>query len=196
VLLIFGSSLIGCTTTVLPPADPFDPVTVHLTDYGKHSSVLLPNPRGGYDEWAFGDWDYFAQGNTGALVAIRALLGSPQSTLGRRHIPEDESHESLQQFLGASRLMSFQVSRERADSLRLQLDARFGRNAKPVFYSDYSNLFHVRDDEFYWGGNNCNHVTAVWLRQLGCKIEGPAIFSNFVLPAKEMQPPRHGDAEN
>jgi hypothetical protein len=35
----------------------------------------------------------------------------------------------------------------------------------------------------YAGGyglcHNCNHATANWLRELGCTIRGPAMFSKF-----------------
>jgi hypothetical protein len=37
----------------------------------------------------------------------------------------------------------------------------------------------VKDDEHYCILHNCNHVTAGWLRDLGCEVHGPAMFSHF-----------------
>src|SRR4051812_9035875 len=109
----------GCTSTkVIPPAPPTQPVTVYLTDYCRHSSILIPSLKGGYDEWAFGDWEFFAIGDTRWWVAIRAMLGSPQATLGRRHIDDAAmfSQETIMKALGdCRRLMKFDASRPRAE---------------------------------------------------------------------------------
>lgn len=171
----------GCSTQVVPPSHPADAVNVYLTDYGKHSSVVLPVKTGGYDEYAFGDWDYFAQGHNGIFNAIRALLGSPQATLGRRHLDAQPDDTAMMHLLGANRLMRLAVERKASDSLLNELDARFRSDGNPIFYSDYSKLYHVPDPEHYWGGNNCNHVTAGWLRKLGCEIHGSSVWSNFYL---------------
>jgi len=170
----------GCATTVIPPAHPQNPAMVYLTDYGRHSSVLLPSSGGGFDEYAFGDWNFFALGHTQWWVALHALIYSPQATLGRRHI-EPASSETIQKGLGdCKRLMKFEASQIYIDALSTDLDARFRRQS-PAIFSDYCKLYCVRDDEYYWIFHNCNNVTAGWLKQLGCKINGPAIYSNFYL---------------
>lgn len=187
--LLLALALTGCTTHVIPPPAPTNPVTVYLTDYGKHSSLLLPTDDGGFDEYAFGDWAYFAEGKTGMAMALRALLGSPQSTLGRRHIPPIPD---LNHALGAKRLTAIAVPDSRADDLHAKLEARFRASDQSPYSSTYSSLDHIRDEEHYWAGNNCNHVTAAWLRQLGCEIKGPAIFSDFVVrPRRSRFEPAH-----
>src|SRR4051812_31909619 len=116
-LMLLSLFQTGCATTVIPPARPYDPVTVYLTDYGRHSSVIIPSPQGGYDEWAFGDWEFFALGHTQTWIAIRAMLHSPQATLGRRHIDDAAmaSQETLMKALiDCRRLMKFDASRLRA----------------------------------------------------------------------------------
>jgi hypothetical protein len=186
--------LSGCTSTkVIPPVRPQEPVTVYLTDYGRHSSVLIPSINGGgdYDEWAFGDYEFFAKGDTRWWVAIRAMLHSPQATLGRRQIKNASmvSQESLMKALGdCRRLMRFEASRVRAEALELQLDTQFRNGAAKPLYSSYSTLYHVPDSQPYWVLHNCNHVTAHWLRRLGCEICGPAIYSNFKLAEISPQP--------
>ena len=66
-------SLTGCSWTVRPPAHPSSPVNVYLTDYGRHTSLILPTPDNRLAEYAFGDWDFFALGHAGFLNGIRAL---------------------------------------------------------------------------------------------------------------------------
>jgi hypothetical protein len=189
----------GCMATkVTPPAMPQDSVTVFLTDYGRHSSILIPSITGsGYDEWAFGDWRFFAIGDSRLCVGIRAMLGSPQATLGRRHIDASimSDHDTLQAYLhDCRRLMHFQASRQRAEALELQLDTQF-RNAAPTpLYSSYSLLYHVRDWRPYWVLHNCNHMTAHWLRRLGCDVCGPSIYSNFYLDTSA-QPGSHSTTQ-
>jgi len=50
----------GCSTTVRPPSQPLQPVTIYLTDEFIHSSVVMPMGDGRYVEYAFGDWTYAA----------------------------------------------------------------------------------------------------------------------------------------
>jgi hypothetical protein len=170
----------GCATTVIPPAHPIDPMTVYLTDYGRHSSLLLPT-KNGYDEYAFGDWNWFVLGRTQWWVALHAMVLSPQATLGRRHIDSGSDEQIFAQLGDCKRLMQFQASQLRVETLLLDLDARFGRDPQPPIFSDYCKLYCVRDSEVYWGLHNCNNVTAGWLKRLGCQIKGLALYSNFYL---------------
>jgi hypothetical protein len=173
---LFAPLLAGCATVVIPPVNPPDPVSVYIADYGKHSSLFLPNDDGTYEEYAMGDWDFLALGRTNWWVAMRAMVRSPQATLGRRKV-EVVNPQSI----GANSTIPVRVSRERANSLSRELDERFRRSPVPPFFSTSSMLDHVPDPEPYWGLNNCNHLTAEWLRKLGCQLHGPAIWSNFIL---------------
>jgi hypothetical protein len=184
-LIVLALLLSGCTNHVAPPADPLDPATVYLTDYGRHASVLLPVSSGGYDEYAFGDWEFFAMGHARWWIGLRALVLSPQATLGRRHVDIDEKTGNIKQEIRPSRIMSFQVPRQRAESLAAELDARFLRASGQPMLSEYSGLYHVRDPGCYCLLHNCNQETADWLRQLGCRVDGSTINSKFVIrPAK------------
>jgi hypothetical protein len=174
----------GCATHVIVPQHVRDPQTIYLTDYGRHSSLLLPAKNGGWDEYAYGDWNYWALiRQPGWFHAMRATICSPQATLGFRHIPKTASDAELKKVLNCVRLMRLDISRERAEMLSENLAARYWRDAgseQPIF-SRYSDLYHVKDPEQYWGLHNCNHETADWLEQLGCEVRGPSILSNFVV---------------
>jgi len=188
IVLLMLLPLAGCATTVIPPQNPSDPVPIYLTDYGRHSSLLLPVTQTQYVEYAFGDYQWFARGNTTWWTGLRALLGSPQATLGRRTIviKDDRTDpqillEQMKRKLDCHRVTRIEVSRPRVSALVFELDGRFRTSARmhrPV-YNPGTGLDHVPDSEHYWGLHNCNHVTAGWLRRLGCEIRGPAITSKF-----------------
>jgi len=173
--------LTGCAETIHPPVNPTDPATIYVADYGRHSSILLPEKNGGYVEWAFGDWRWFALGQTKADVALAAILSSPQSTLGRREVPPQPDEEALKRTLEADRLIPVVVSGERAEALEDKLQQRYEKHIQTQVHSDYSNLDHVKDCEHYWALNNCNHLTMRWLKKLGCRVDGFGMMSNFQL---------------
>jgi hypothetical protein len=172
----------GCATRVIPPVVHGRSATVYLSDYGRHSSLLLP-VRGGYNEYAFGDWAFFARGDTRWWVGLRALLHSPQATLGRRFVAAPQGTLSAHD-IDARHLVAFRAPAERVEALEMTLDAQFKRGGSEPIYSDYSKLYHTRDPEAYWLLHNCNHVTARWLRQLGCRVQGSSFTSRFELPEK------------
>jgi hypothetical protein len=171
----------GCSGTIYPPAHPSDPVTVYVSDYGRHSSLTLPLKNGGYVEWAFGDWNWFALGKTQWNYALLAILWSPQSTLGRRVVPPQPNDEQLRHVLSADRVTPIEVSADRAAALMDQLDLQYLQHASTQVYSSYSYMDHVKDCEFYNGLHNCNHVTMRWLRTLGCRVDGFGFLSKFKL---------------
>jgi len=66
--LLLGAVLIlgGCTTTtIVPPPSPQAPATVLLLDHGLHASLVLPDETGRAVRYSYGDWDYYALGETG-----------------------------------------------------------------------------------------------------------------------------------
>jgi hypothetical protein len=177
-LLIFST---GCSGTIYPPPHPIEPVTAYVADYGRHSSIVLPAKNGGYIEWAFGDWNWFALGHTKWNDALLAILWSPQSTLGRRVVGPQPNDEALRHALNTNRVTPIEVSADSATALMDQLDKRYLRHAQTQVYSSYSYMDHVKDCEYYSALHNCNHLTARWLRKLGCRVDGLAFGSGFKL---------------
>lgn len=172
----------GCSATIIPPAHPVNPAAVFVTDYGRHSSVLLPAPQGHYVEYAFGEWGWFALRHTGPLDAIGALLFSSDSTLGRRQIVlYHEEPADVARSIGAVRVLKLDAAGAKVDALRTRLDDLYQKHIDTITYTPNSQLWFVK----YRGGynllHNCNHVTADWLREMGCRIRGNAMFSKFKL---------------
>jgi hypothetical protein len=187
-LLIFVialASIGGCTTTIIAPANPPHPVTILVTDYGKHSSLLLPDPHGGLVEYAFGDWYYFARGHDNLIAGIIALIHSSQSTLGRRWVMMNTDAPYANQLIGAERTQRLIVDADKVDALRHELDLEYARHIDSEVFNDKEHFYFVKCDEPYNLFHNCNNVTAQWLRKLGARTDGPAMFSRFrVAPAK------------
>jgi len=185
----------GCTTTIIPPSNPPNPTTVIVTDYGRHSSLLIPDSRGGLIEYAFGDWDWFALGHTNAIVAIHALIHSPQSTLGRRWVFTSADSPNAPELIGTRQIERVTVAGIRVAALRAQLDGEYIRHIDSAIFQPDGRLYFVRCDEPYDLFHNCNHETAKWLEELGARIEGTAILSHFrvrpltAAPANKKQAP-------
>src|SRR5688572_31536939 len=82
----------ACSMTVVPPDKLSDPVTVHVVDYGRHASLVLPAGDGKLAEFSWGDWHFFALAKTSVLSGMRAVLFSPGATLSRKYIDEPKEY--------------------------------------------------------------------------------------------------------
>jgi hypothetical protein len=173
----------GCTTTLIPPPAPAEPVSVYVTDYGRHSSILLPDPRGHLTEYAFGDWNWFALRQTDSGNGARALLFSKYSALGRRQLNVDDRDniDHISAATKAGKVVKLEVSRARVEALLRGLDDFYDHYLDTVTYAPSSGLWFVRYRGDYHLCHNCNHVTAQWLRELGCEVRGSAMFSKFIV---------------
>ena len=175
----FASASAGCTTTIIPPPPSGDDVPVFVTDYSRHSSILLPAPEGHYNEYAFGDFNWFALSHTTAGDAIHAVFASAGSTLGRRQLKLTDNIDAVVHDTDAETVIRLKAPRAKVNQLREQLDADFFARHDTVTYNPDSGMWFVRSREPYRGWHNCNHLTARWLRALGCDIRGTAMFSKF-----------------
>jgi hypothetical protein len=169
----------GCATTIRPPADPKDPVVVVLVDYGKHSSLVLPEPAGGSVEYAYGHWGYFALNENDACTGMFALCCYSQGTLGRRMLEVPPERTALRGRIACEELLELKVERAAADLLRAKLKERWERHADTKVANPLNGLTFVKDDECYICWNNCNHVVLRWLEELGCQISGCGCFADF-----------------
>jgi hypothetical protein len=192
VCLILGlaCATTGCATSIRPPTDPLDPVTTVLVNYGHHSSLILPAPGGGSEEYAYGEWDYFALNKDGLCDGIFALCCCNQGTLGRRTLAARAETKELRGHVWCEEMHDLKVARADAEALQKRLEERFQKHLDTSVYNAQSGLTFVQDDESYICYNNCNHVVARWLRELGCEVSGSACFSDFrIEPAAEIGKP-------
>ena len=176
--------LAGCGGRITPPNRPFHPMPVFVADYGRHSSLLLPGKEGGLIEFAWGDYDWFASSKTGFVSATRALFASRGSTFGMRWLAVDSRFDDLCRITGSDRLLCFDAPEGDVIALRAKLIDRFDRRRDTALFNPVNGSTFVRDDGHYSAFHNCNHVTAEWLRELDCRVDGLYFFSDFKLNSK------------
>ena len=186
-LVLFAT---GCSTTVRPEAKPIDPVPIFLTDYGIHSSLMLPTSDGRYVEYSFGDFGYAALNRGGPHNALGALLASSQAGIGRRFLSVRPGEDVPQAAYAPQRVQKLYANRFQVSALVKELDERFrkgGAAGGPVVHNPVTDNVFVTDAQHYSLANNCNHMTARMLRQLGCTVRGNTATSKFkVVGAQEL----------
>lgn len=181
-LLVF---MVGCTNSISPPASPADPVRVYLLDHGRHPSLLLPTDDGKLVRYVYGEWKWYALSDTGFFQTFRALLWPTQGALGRKELQSSAEIELLRQRDPFENMFEITVPRERARRLLNALDERYNRNISTHHFNADYDLNFVHDPRSYYLLQNCNHIMAAWLRDLGCEVKGTTIYSNWRIVADE-----------
>lgn len=181
-LLALTALLAGGCASVRPQAAVRDPVPVYIGDFGVHSGLFLPTPDGRYAEFQFADWRYAAENKCWPQDAVIALAASPGAAFGRRYhdpVPGGD----------APHLTPKPISLQRVDCERVEVYDLYNRlndhfeqladrQGKPVRNPE-SGVEFVRDAGHYSLLNNCNHLTARSLRELGCEVSGVVVWSKF-----------------
>ena len=178
----------GCATTVRPEPRPIDPVAVFLTDYGVHSSLMMPTPEGRYVEYSFGDFGYAALNRGGPHNALGALLVSGQSGIGRRFLTVRPGDDAPRPAYAPSRVQKLYANRFQVYALVRELDQRYRKGADAPVHNPITDSVFVKDHERYSFANNCNHMTGRMLRQLGCEVRGHTATSKFKVVGKQELP--------
>ncbi|MFN7138495.1 MAG: DUF2459 domain-containing protein [Limisphaerales bacterium] len=173
--------LSGCTTTIVPPSVPQgEAARVAIVDYGHHASLVLPDGRNGAVEYEYGEWRWFALGQTGSPRIIPTLFWPTQGALGRRIHNHPVDPVILRQTKeDANEVMSFYVPAHAVTRLRERLNGRYESNIETEVENPEWGMTFVKDPARYSAFHNCNHRLALWLRELGCETRGHATFAMF-----------------
>ncbi|MCL7744166.1 hypothetical protein LV476_04260 [Guyparkeria hydrothermalis] len=168
----------GCATTIVPPESVDRPQAVLVLDHGRHSSLVLPHAHG-FVRYAYGDWGWYAEIDTGTIEASRALLWPSRAGLGRSLTGEPATEQGVREGLrvGIQDIHEVTVDMDRVTALRSSLEAYHRANAAGAKYNAVYDLTFVEHPEPYAFWNNSNHKVAEWLRRLGCAIEGSAVWA-------------------
>jgi hypothetical protein len=179
-LLVTLSALGGCATQVTPPAQLEAPAQVFVLDHGRHTSLVVSTPAGDLVRYAYGDWRFYAERETGPWRAVAALGWSTPSALGRRELPGPPTAATVRRRipLQIDALHEISVERARIEALRAELDAIFAA-AEEVRETPETHLFFVPHPQAYNLRHNSNTVVARWLEQLGCEVSGPALVARW-----------------
>jgi hypothetical protein len=172
--------LAGCGTTVVTPPDaPADPLPVFLLDHGRHTSLVLPAPDGTITRYAYGDWRFYAERETGLGRALAAILWPTEAALGRRDLPGPATAEAVraQVRVYVQELHTLDVEAGRAFALRGKLDALFEEGR--VLEAPYVDLSFVAHPRRYTLRHNSNTVIADWLTELGAEVSRRPIWAGW-----------------
>ena len=180
-VLAFMVLAAGCSTTVIAPEAPTEPVTAFLLDHGGTSSLVLPGAHSNMTCYAYGDWNWYAMRNTGPIDGLRALFWPSQGTLGRRDFPGPPDAHIIRERLRAitiQELLPVTVARADVERLRRRLDEEHRAGAQ-VATAEVLDIEFVQHPLRYSYFHNSNHAVAGWLRELGCEIRGAAFHSRW-----------------
>jgi hypothetical protein len=161
--------LASCVSTVRPPVDPKRPITLYLRREALHAALLLPRPGGGFVEYGFGEYDWYALGKDRWYHVFDTLLWPTRGTLARR-ILSAETLAELQVSYLASRLTPIVVGAEEAARLEERLDDEYCARLNTEIYNPEYALHFVEQEDGFWLFYNCHDALARWLRELGCSV--------------------------
>ena len=165
---------------VEPPADVEEPVTIHLLDHGRHTSLVLPSERGAV-RYTFGDWRWYAEHEVGPWRAFRALLTPSAATLGRYELSGRDSDEALSRlYIGVQHHHRLEVERAAVEELRADLDRRHAEAERHLFSPRYQLEFASHPEPYHLF-NNSNGKVAGWLETLGCAVSGVPLRADWRL---------------
>jgi hypothetical protein len=166
------------SATIVPPANPVEPITIYVIDHGWHSRLVLPTDKGELIQYAYGDWKYFALNQQDLKSGAAALFLPTQGTLGRRKF---SNIVELQQIIQQQdyTLLSLEVALAKVTQLLKLLDERFNRNISTSIENPQTGLTLVKDDQEYTLLQNSNHEIVEWLQDLDCKVYGFVMWANF-----------------
>jgi hypothetical protein len=135
----------------------------------RHRGLLLPRVEGGFVEYGFGDWDWYATNHDSWYHVFDTVLWPTQGTLCRRFIPARNGTELRQQFYWME-LFEIVAARSAMESLRAELANTYACNAEREVHNTRYRMFFVPHRDGYWFLHNCNDAVATWLEQLGCSV--------------------------
>lgn len=201
----------ACTNIITPPANIENPTNVYVLDYGRHSSLLVPNRSASDDtlnheftEYAYGEWKWFAKQNDSVWRIPATLFWPTTGTLGRNiwqvRNPDDtfalntsqstteKNHNARMATAVANqfqteKVIHITVDRTAVTNLLDELNDRFkaANVQQPVYNQAYRLHFLPEPNVKYTLFHNCNNEVVDWLRELDCTVNGTGIFSTFKL---------------
>lgn len=176
--------LTTCTTLVEPPRNPPDPVSTFLVDHGRHASLLLPDADGTLVEWVYGEWRWYALDESGWWRVPATAFWPTRGTLGRHERACAPTLEDVERTLDCEEVFELPVPGDAVAGLHRRLQADFDAHRDTLHFQPLYQLDFVHHAQDYHCLDNCNHAVKRWLEELGCRVTGIGIFSDW-----KVQPP-------
>lgn len=176
VVLAACGGTIGAGRDVAPDTRP-----VFLLDHGRHSTLVLSRADGTLVRYLYGDWRWYAEGDTGVLHAVPTLFARTPSALGRQVLmgPATDAAIRDQVRMRIQTLHRLSASAERIDRLDRRLAQTFDARRAQAYYNAGYAVEFVPGQRPYTLFDNSNHVVAGWLRELGLDVHGNPVFGSW-----------------
>jgi hypothetical protein len=131
--------------------------------------------------YIYGDWNYYALGNRGLTDALLALFWPTGGALGRQQMEGPPGVESLRRQVGVEikRIHALEVERSKVDRLITRLNKVLDAQDETLLVNLPNDMEFGHHPQAYTYFHNSNHVVARWLRELGCRVRGPAFSSRW-----------------
>ena len=176
-------SYASCTSAVVPPRDPDDPIDVYLLADALHYGLVLPRDAHTFVEYGYGDWGWYALGHDSWYHVFDTMLWPTQGALGRRDI--DVGAGGVREQFPSGSLHTVRVARARAAALLADLDERFAAARASERWNGRYGLWFVHHDRGFWLLHNCTDATASWLEALGCDVGFALVRGGLRLAASD-----------
>ena len=171
----------GCANTIHAPDAPGETRSLYLLDLGRHTRLAFGLPDGGFVEYGYGEWRWYAKLEDQWWRAPAVLFWPTQGTLGRRHWRGPGAEARLLGAYAGLNVLELPAAQSKVDALVASLDREFERHSADVMHNAVYELDFVPVDRPYWFGNNSNHAVKNWLQQAGYDVSGFGLFANWKL---------------
>lgn len=188
---LMGLVLAGCGGTVMAPSPDAaqDTRPVFLLDHGRHANLVLTRADGTLVRYFYGDWRWYAEGETGVLRSVPTLFAATPSALGRQVLRGPATAGSIRRQVrrkiqGLHRLTA---PAARIDRLDRRLQAYFEHMREQSHYNAALGVEFVPGRRPYTLFGNSNHVVAQWLEELGIEVRGNPVFGGWRIGAGDTE---------
>lgn len=184
ILVVFISLILsGCSGRITPPTTPETPRSVFVLDHGQHSSLVIEDKHGNLARYSYGDWRYYAEGETSFWSGLRAMFAPTKAALGRKHLSGPATLENVQKQVRIVVINTVPLEAEASavDALQYKLETIYLQNQYSKIYRQDYDLEFVHYPLDYSVRHNSNQVIGLWLTELGSDIHGWPLLSNWRL---------------
>ena len=177
----------ACVTTYVVAPPPLLPAAarapVAVLDHGRHTSLVIGLPDGRMVRYAYGDWRWYAEGQTGVAEGYAALFQGTPSALGRRVMAGPLTEETLHQQVRVviEKTLLIDVDAAAAQRLVDKLDSIAEAGRARMLTNQQVDLDFFPHPVPYSEAHNSNRVVAGWLREMGAEVEGDGLIADWEL---------------
>jgi hypothetical protein len=178
---LMACSLSACVAVIKAPPVGENPVPVFVLDHGRHNSLVLTTDDDQATRFAFGEWRWYVDAETGLVRGLSAMLRKTPGALGRGQLvgPIDP-HCWVDQVGSEIRsVLAYRADHDRVRQLLVELNLAFDQSRVEPIYNPRLNLEFVLDDRPYSLRQTSNHRVVEWLQRLGFEVSGSPMLGRL-----------------